>query len=293
MLPGCDNPKGGSRFSLHEQARSEGEAMGQSINDALSRHSGRSPIDRIPGRAGVCWIVAVLAVATTAVFSGCATPSTPPAVISTIDKAQQAAITPDDALARLVDGNHRFVSGATLRRDYVTQMKATAGGQYPFAVVLSCIDSRSAPEIVFDQGIGDVFVARIAGNYANSDIMGSMEFATKLAGAKLVVVMGHTECGAVKGACDDVVLGNLTTVIQAIRPALDQVKDVPGERNSKNKQFVQAVAVANVRRTVAGIRAGSPILRDLEKAGQIKIVGAMHDIATGQVTFYPWAPEHE
>ncbi len=210
------------------------------------------------------------------------------AVSSTIDKTEQSAITPDTALARLEEGNQRFVSGESLRRDYPAQVKATATGQYPFAVILSCIDSRSSPEIVFDQGIGDLFVVRIAGNYAQPDIMGSMEFATKVAGAKLVVVMGHTECGAIKGACDNVELGNLTTVIGELRPAVDDVKDVQGDRTSKNKKFVQLVAEANVRRTVAKIRADSPILRELEQSGQIKIVGAMHDISTGQVSFFDW-----
>jgi carbonic anhydrase len=207
---------------------------------------------------------------------------------STIDKAEQSTITPDAALARLEEGNRRFVSGESLRRDYPAQVKATASGQYPMAVVLSCIDSRSGPEIVFDQGIGDLFVARVAGNYVQADILGSMEFATKVAGAKLIVVMGHTECGAIKGACDNVELGNLTTVIQALRPAVDDVKDIQDDRTSKNKKFVQLVAEANVRRTVAKIREDSPILRELEQSGQIKIVGAMNDLSTGLVTFYDW-----
>jgi carbonic anhydrase len=235
------------------------------------------------------WILAAaLAFTLTSALMSCAGNGigAPPASgTSAFDKAAQSAITPDAALARLQEGNRRFIAGEGIQRNYLQQMKETSAGQYPFAVVLSCIDSRSAPEIIFDQGIGDLFVARVAGNYAPVDMLGSMEFATKVAGAKLVVVLGHTECGAIKGACDNVELGNLTTVIQALRPAVDDVKDVPGERNSKNKQFVLAVTQANVRRTVAGIRAGSPILRDLERTGQIKIVGAMHDIATGQVTF--------
>jgi carbonic anhydrase len=211
-------------------------------------------------------------------------PSTGPSASATFDKLQQDAITPDAALKLLMEGNHRFVSGSSLHRDYPAQVKATSGGQYPFAVVLSCLDSRSAPEIVFDRGIGDLFVARVAGNYATADIVGSMEFATKVSGAKLILVLGHTECGAIKGACDNVELGNLTTVMRAIQPAVNEVTSVPGERSSKNKQFVMAVAQANVRRTVANIRATSPILSDLEKAGQLKIVGAMQDISTGEVT---------
>jgi len=160
-----------------------------------------------------------------------------------------------------------------------------AQGQYPFAVVLSCLDSRQPVEILFDQGIGDLFVARVAGNYCPVDLLGSTEFATKVAGAKLVVVLGHTECGAIKGACDNVQLGNLTTVMHALQPAVDEAPDPGGERTSKNKKFVLAVTETNVRRTVAGIRVNSPILRDLEQSGQIKIVGAMYDIATGEVTF--------
>ena len=224
-------------------------------------------------------------------LTGCAhnSPATPAAVVSsTISKTEQSAITPDAALARLQEGNRRFVSGQSLRRDYPAQAKATSKGQYPFAVVLSCIDSRSSPEIVFDQGIGDLFVARVAGNYAPTDIIGSIEFATKVAGAKLVVVMGHTECGAIKGACDDVQLGNLTTVIQSLRPAVDDVKEVEEDRTSKNKKFVLLVTEANVRRTVAKLRADAPILHDLEQSGQIKIVGAMDDISTGQVTYFDW-----
>jgi carbonic anhydrase len=150
------------------------------------------------------------------------------------------------------------------------------------------MDSRSSPEIVFDQGIGDLFVVRIAGNYAQTDIIGSLEYATKVAGAKLVVVMGHTECGAIKGACDDVKLGNLTTVIQALRPAVDDVKDVQEDRTSKNKKFVLLVTEANVRRTVAKLRTDSPVLRELEQSGQIKIVGAINDVSTGGVTFFDW-----
>jgi carbonic anhydrase len=208
-------------------------------------------------------------------------------VSAPMTQAEQQSMTPDQALARLVDGNKRFTSGKSIHRDYVSEAKAAAGGQYPFATVLSCIDSRSIPEILFDQGIGDLFVPRVAGNYAPTDIVGSIEFATKVAGSKLIVVLGHTECGAVKGACDNVELGNLTTVIQAIRPAVDEVRDIPGDRTSKNKKFLYAVTVTNVRRTVIKLREDSPILREMEDSGQIKIVGAMQDISTGEVTFLP------
>jgi carbonic anhydrase len=230
-------------------------------------------------------------------LSGCMQPGNappPPAAVSaTIDKAQQTSITPDAALARLKDGNQRFITGDSLRRDYPAQVKATSTGQYPFAAVLSCMDSRSSPEIVFDQGIGDLFVIRIAGNYAPTDIIGSIEYATKVAGAKLVVVMGHTECGAIKGACDNVTLGNLTTVIQALQPAVNDVTDVQDDRTSKNKKFVRLVTEANIRRTVAKLRTDSPILHDLEQSGQIKIIGAIDDISTGQVTFYDWNDPHD
>lgn len=232
--------------------------------------------------SGVLVLLSLLACSTT--------PPPPPAITTTIDQTQQAAITPDDALQRLADGNQRFVSGTSLKRDYPAQVKASSAGQYPFAAVLACMDSRSSPEIVFDQGIGDLFVTRVAGNYANADMLGSLEYATKVAGAKLVVVLGHTNCGAIKGACDNVEMGNLTTVMQAIRPALDSVTDFTGNRTSKNKPFVYAVTVANVRHTVAHIRSDSPILREMEQAGQIKIVGAMYDIDTGVVTFYQWNP---
>jgi carbonic anhydrase len=218
-------------------------------------------------------------------------PTIPPVAVvastATVDKALQSAMTPDSALERLQAGNQRFASGDTIVRDYPAQVKATASGQYPFAAVLCCIDSRSSPELVFDQGIGDLFVARVAGNYTNPDITGSLEFATKVAGAKLIVVLGHTECGAIKGACDNVELGNLTTVIQALRPAVDAV-DYQGDRSSQNKKFVKLVTEANVRRTVTKLRMDSPILRDLEQSGQIKIVGAILDVSTGQVKFYDW-----
>ena len=221
---------------------------------------------------------------TSTVTHDAAARSSLPRETGTIDKQAQADVSPDAALDRLMEGNRRFVAGQSLHRDYRAQAQATANGQYPIAVVLSCMDSRSAPEVVFDQGIGDVFVTRVAGNYATADILGSMEYGTKVAGAKLIVVMGHTECGAVKGACDNVQLGNLTTVINAIRPAVEDVKDVGDDRSSHNKKLLLQATQANVRRTLADIRAKSPILAELEKSGQLKIVGAMHDITSGEVT---------
>jgi carbonic anhydrase len=222
------------------------------------------------------------------VLVGCSEQVAPKVYVPAMSAAQQREMTPNEAIARLQDGNMRFSTGESLKRYYVDQVQQTAAGQYPFAVVLSCMDSRSGPELVFDQGLGDLFVLRVAGNYATADMLGSMEYATKVSGAKVIVVLGHTECGAIKGACDNVDMGNLTTVIQALRPAVDDVKDVAGDRTSKNKKFVQAVAEANVRRTVAHIRKDSQILHDLEQSGQIKIVGAMYDISTGQVKFFNW-----
>jgi carbonic anhydrase len=239
-------------------------------------------------RLALSLIVAAGCVAASCGLSGCAAEKSndvSSGLKATISESQQRAMTPDQGIARLADGNRRFVSGQSLHRDLPAQRQSTASAQHPFAVVLSCIDSRSAPEIVFDQGIGDVFSPRIAGNYSNADILGSMEFATKVAGARLIVVLGHTECGAVMGACDNVELGNLTTVIQAIRPAVESVSTVPGDRTSGNAKFVMAATEANVRRTVDQIRANSDILRELERTGQIKVVGAMHDLSTGRVAF--------
>lgn len=199
------------------------------------------------------------------------------------DAAEQKAMTPDQALAALRAGNQRFVSGQSQIDDYQAQATETAKGQYPFATILSCIDSRSVPEAVFDLRLGDAFVPRIAGNFVTPELLGSMEFATKVAGSKVLVVMGHTECGAVKGACDAVRLGNLTSVMTAIEPAIERVKDVPGERSSKNKEFVHAVTRENVRVNIENIRQQSPIIAELEQAGQLRIIGALHDLATGQV----------
>ena len=172
-----------------------------------------------------------------------------------------------------------------IKRDLMKQVKATGYAQYPLATVLSCIDSRAGPEIVFDQGIGDVFGARVAGNFVNEDILGSLEFSTRAACSKVVVVLGHTSCGAIKGACDDVVLGNLTGMLAKIKPAVADVS-MSGDRTSKNDAFVQMVAEANVKRTVNDIRAKSPVLKAMEDAGEIKIVGAMLDVKTGVVTWY-------
>ena len=203
-------------------------------------------------------------------------------------KETQSAISPNKAIELLKEGNARFVENNEVTRDLLAQVTATSTGQYPFATVLSCIDSRVSSEIIFDQGIGDIFSARVAGNFVNEDILGSMEFACKLAGTKVVVVLGHTACGAVKGACDDAKLGNLTALLSKIKPAVNAVKmpTDPSLRNSKNMNFVNEVAAKNVNLTIDNIRTQSPVLKEMEDNNTIKIVGAMYDINNGVVTFY-------
>lgn len=198
----------------------------------------------------------------------------------------QAALTPMEVIQLLKDGNQRFLNGEALERNFLDQVQQTAEGQYPMAAILGCIDSRVPHEIVFDKGVGDVFSARVAGNFINTDILGSLEFATAAAGSKVIVVLGHTECGAVKGACDNVELGNLTSTLANIAPAIYAVTDVEGERSSANKDFVQAVADKNVDFTVQNIVDRSPVIRGLVASGDLIVVGAMHDVATGEVTFY-------
>ena len=198
----------------------------------------------------------------------------------------QSAITPSQAIEILKQGNVRFTSGSTTSRDYQSQVSQTAGGQYPLAAVVSCIDSRIPTEIVFDQGIGDIFNARIAGNFVNEDILGSLEFACKVAGAKAIVVMGHTSCGAIKGACDKAELGNLTQMLEKIMPAVDAVHTPEGtDRSSANAEFVDAVAAKNVELTLAKIKENSPVLKEMIEANEIEIVGAMYDVASGKVSF--------
>jgi carbonic anhydrase len=199
--------------------------------------------------------------------------------------ARQDATTPEEALQRLKDGHARFLAGKGVHCDLLAQAKATASGQSPFAAVVGCIDSRVPPELVFDQRLGDIFVARIAGNFVNTDIVGSLEFATKVAGAKLICVLGHSDCGAVKGAIDDVRLGNLTATLANIRPAVEAAATGVTERSSKNKAFVQAVADTNAKMAVAALTERSEILKELVAARQLRIVAAMHDLATAQVTF--------
>ncbi len=200
----------------------------------------------------------------------------------------QRTITAEKSLEILKDGNLRFQNNLKANRNLLNQVNETREGQFPFASILSCIDSRVSAELVFDQGLGDIFSIRIAGNFVNEDILGSMEFGAKLAGAKLVLVLGHTGCGAIKGACDDVKLGNLTKLVAKIKPAVALVKDPKEEnlRNSKNLEFVNEVSRKNVFLTMAKIRQESEILNQMEKEGEIKIVGGMYDVATGEVIFY-------
>lgn len=200
-------------------------------------------------------------------------------------KEQQSALTPDKVLADLMDGNTRFMTGKLNDPEIKKRVANSADGQYPKAVVLSCLDSRVPVEMVFDQGIGDLFVGRVAGNVEDQDQLGSMEFATKLAGAKLVFVLGHSACGAIKGACDKAELGNLTGLLAKIRPAVDAVEGFkPEQRNSANKEFVEKVVEQNVRQTIEDIRKDSPVLSEMKASGKIKIVGGIYDLNTGKVT---------
>ncbi|WP_435355392.1 carbonic anhydrase family protein [Emticicia sp. SJ17W-69] len=201
-------------------------------------------------------------------------------------KVEQDLLTPADVLQDFKDGNNRFKNGNTTQREHSEEIrKAATGGQFPKAMVLSCLDSRVPVEDVFDQGIGDVFVGRVAGNFVNTDLLGSMEFACKVAGAKLILIMGHQHCGAVKGAIDDVHLGNITSMLSNIKPAVEMSKNFEGEKSSKNEAFVKLVAQNNVRNTISQVRAKSEILRTMEKNGEIKIVGAFYTLRTGELQF--------
>ncbi len=193
--------------------------------------------------------------------------------------------TPDEALAALTAGNERFVSGNPLNQDFSRQIAKTSEDQKPYATVLSCLDSRIPPEIVFDQGIGDIFVGRVAGNVESVNMVGSFEFAAALKGVKLIVVMGHTSCGAVAGACQDAKLGNLTALLGEIQPAVQLVKKDHPNENVCASPLVDDISVANVNETIKGIREMSPVITDLEAQGKLRLVGAMYDITTGKVTF--------
>ncbi|HYG16488.1 MAG TPA: carbonic anhydrase family protein [Bacteroidia bacterium] len=201
-------------------------------------------------------------------------------------KETQTHLTPDKALEILKQGNERFLNNLKANRNLLQQVNETADGQHPFAAILSCIDSRTSAELIFDQGLGDVFSIRIAGNVLNEDILGSMEFACKVAGSKLVVVLGHTKCGAIAGACSHVEMGNLTGLLKKIYPAVEAEKETTGDRTGKNYDFVNKVADINVHLVLDEIRRRSEILAEMEKEGQIKMVGGMYDVETGQVEFF-------
>lgn len=208
--------------------------------------------------------------------------------MKTLNKEIQSKISPRKALELLQKGNSRFVSNLKANRNLLEQVNETSEGQWPFAIVLSCIDSRTSAELIFDQGLGDIFSVRIAGNIVNTDILGSMEFACKLAGSKLIVVLGHTKCGAVKGACDHVEMGNLTELLSKLQPAVYAEREThdPQKRNSGNAAFVENVSAINVRRSVKNIIERSFIIEQMVENGEIGVVGAMYDVETGRVDFY-------
>lgn len=208
--------------------------------------------------------------------------------MKTLNKELQSKITPRKALEILQKGNDRFINNLKANRNLLEQVNDTSEGQWPFATVLSCIDSRTSAELIFDQGLGDIFSVRIAGNIVNTDILGSMEFACKVAGSKLIVILGHTKCGAVKGACDHVEMGNLTELLSKLQPAVYAERETLNveHRNSKNSMFVENVAAINVRRSVKSIIERSYIIEQMVENGEIGVVGAMYDVETGQVEFY-------
>jgi len=207
-----------------------------------------------------------------------------PLVEKVLSAEEQAALSPDQVISLFKAGNERFMNNDLTARDHSAQVRQSTNAQYPKAIVLSCVDSRVPVEDVFDRGIGDVFVARVAGNFVNEDILGSMEFACKVSGAKVILVMGHEHCGAVKAAIDDVKLGNISLMLEKIKPAIDMV-DFNGERNSKNPEFVHLVCEKNVENNIAQIRERSPLLREMQDKGEIKIIGAVYDMDNGKVSF--------
>lgn len=206
--------------------------------------------------------------------------------MKTLTKEMQSSLTPQKAIELLREGNKRFVNNLKVNRNLLQQVNETSAGQYPLAVVLSCIDSRTSAELIFDQGLGDIFSVRIAGNIVNEDILGSMEFACKVAGAKAVVVLGHSKCGAVKGACDHVEMGNLTNLLSKLQPAVYAEKTITADRTSSNDEFVEKVATLNVLMAMHQIHEKSTILNDMIIKGEIALIGGMYDVETGIVDFY-------
>ena len=224
-------------------------------------------------------------VTSAAAVSVAATSASAQDACSVFTATRQKSTSPEAAVQLLKDGNARFVAGKMTNCDLMAQVRATASGQSPIAVVIGCIDSRVPPEMVFDQKIGDIFAARVAGNFVNDDIIGSVEFATKVAGAKVIVVLGHTECGAIKGAVDGAKLGRLTKMLENFKPAVEASKGVEGEKTSKNKKLVQAVADTNAKLAAKKLTDRSDVLRDMVAKKELVIVSAMHDISTGTVKF--------
>lgn len=212
-------------------------------------------------------------------------PEQQPLVENVLTAEEQAALTPDKVIEMFKAGNERFINNDLTARDHSAQVRKSTSAQFPKAIVLSCVDSRVPVEDVFDRGIGDIFVARVAGNFVNEDILGSMEFACKVSGSKLILVMGHEHCGAVKAAIGKVELGNITPMLSKIQPAVALVKDYEGEKSADNPEFVHMVCESNVKNTINEIRKQSPILKEMEEKGEIKIVGAVYDMDLGKVTF--------
>ncbi len=206
--------------------------------------------------------------------------------MKTATKESRDKLNPETALNILKQGNERFVNNINTHRNLLQQVNETSAGQFPFACVLSCIDSRTSAELIFDQGLGDIFSIRIAGNILNEDILGSMEYACKIAGSKLVVVLGHTKCGAIQGACDNIEMGNITALLSKIKPAIAKETKTASNRDSTNKEFVDNVTTNNIFNTVQQIKIQSQLLSEMEQTKQIKIVGGLYDLDTGKVTFY-------
>lgn len=204
----------------------------------------------------------------------------------TLTKEMQAQLTPEMIIERLQAGNSRFINNLKVNRNLLQQVNETSDGQHPFACILSCIDSRTSAELIFDQGLGDIFSCRIAGNILNEDILGSMEFACKVAGSKLIIVLGHTKCGAIKGACDHVEMGNLTTLLKKVKPALDAEVTTKENRSASNAAFVEKVSDLNVRLTLKQIPKQSQILAEMIQKGEIALIGGMYDVETGEVAFF-------
>ncbi|WP_028379818.1 carbonic anhydrase family protein [Legionella cherrii] len=232
------------------------------------------------------YLIRILILGFIGVSTSFANSSETPILGKTITQAKQQQMTPKQALQRLKDGNQRFLTNTQVTRDYLKQAHQSSYGQYPFAVVLNCMDSRSVPELFFDQGLADLFTLRVAGNVLNDDILGSMEFATKVTGSRLIVVLAHTSCGAVAGACSGVQLGHLTDVLDKIKPVVQESMDEQKTKNCADPKLIDAIAKANALRIVREIQNRSPIINDLISKKQIGIVAGVHDIKTGKVEFF-------